>query len=75
MIGGADCKFRAFDAWKCMEVQITAEFSGICRIATTKWTAATIIRPCRDYLFAGACGWDGGTVSISLPENTGAEVG
>ena len=27
------------------------------------------------YFFAGACGWDGGTVSISLPENTGAEVG
>ena len=27
------------------------------------------------YFFAGACGWDGGTVSISLPENTGDEVG
>lgn len=27
------------------------------------------------YFFAGACGCDGGTVSISLPENTGAEVG
>ncbi len=27
------------------------------------------------YFFAGACGGDGGTVSISLPENTGAEVG
>lgn len=27
------------------------------------------------YFFAGTCGWDGGTVSISLPENTGAEVG
>jgi hypothetical protein len=31
--------------------------------------------PCSDYFFAGTCGWDGGTVSISLPENTGAEVG
>ncbi|SFP98069.1 hypothetical protein SAMN05216330_11314 [Bradyrhizobium sp. Ghvi] len=29
----------------------------------------------RLYFLAGACGWDGGTVSISLPENTGAEVG
>ena len=29
----------------------------------------------RLYFLAGPCGWDGGTVSISLPENTGAEVG
>jgi hypothetical protein len=75
MIGDADCKFRAFDAWKCMEVQMTGEFSKTCRIATTKWTPATILRGCGDYFFAGTCGWDGGTVSISLPENTGAEVG
>lgn len=27
------------------------------------------------YFLAGGCGWDGGTVSISLPENTGDEVG
>lgn len=33
------------------------------------------IRGCGDYFFAGACGRDGGTVSISLPENTGAELG
>lgn len=75
MIGGADCKFRAFDAWKCIEVQITGGFSKTCRIATAKWTPATICAPLGDYFFAGACGWDGGTVSISLPENTGAEVG
>ncbi|MET4261204.1 hypothetical protein ABIC09_006171 [Bradyrhizobium sp. S3.12.5] len=75
MIGGADCKFRAFDAGTCIEVQITDGFSQTCRITTAKWTAATMMRPCGDYFFAGNCGWDGGTVSISLPENTGAAVG
>jgi hypothetical protein len=34
MIGGADCKFRAFDAGKWMEVQIGAGFGGTCRDAT-----------------------------------------
>lgn len=75
MIGGADYKFRAFDAGTCMEVQIGCRFGGICRITTTEWTVATILRRCGDYFFAGTWGWDGGTVSISLPENTGAEVG
>jgi hypothetical protein len=71
MIGGADCKFRAFDAAKCAEVQIEGGFGGTCRDATAGRTVATACV----YFFAGACGWDGGTVSISLPENTGAEVG
>jgi hypothetical protein len=75
MIGSADCKFRGFDAVEWMEVQITGGFSRTCRIATAKWTVATIMRACGGYFFAGTCGWDGGTVSISLPENTGAEVG
>lgn len=75
MIGCADCKFRAFDAGTCMEVQITGGFSKTCRIATEKRTVATIMRRWGGYFFAGTWGWDGGTVSISLPENTGAEVG
>ncbi|SFV14101.1 hypothetical protein SAMN05192541_12115 [Bradyrhizobium arachidis] len=74
MIGDADCKFRAFDAQNCGEVQIGAGFGEICRNATAGWTVATGTSSVA-YFFAGACGWDGGTVSISLPENTGAEVG
>ncbi|MFK4727829.1 hypothetical protein ABIE89_008929 [Bradyrhizobium niftali] len=116
MIGGADCKFRAFDAANCGEVQIGAGFGRGCRNATAGWTGATKLHASRQtrpghtprrrgiqyaaahqfitavtespafagddgwrsgagYFFAGACGWDGGTVSISLPVKTGAEVG
>ncbi len=41
MIGGVDCKFRAFDAAKRGEVQIGDGFGGTCRITTTGWTGAT----------------------------------
>ena len=90
MTGGADCKFRAFDAANCMEVQIGAGFerglSGYdggmdrgdnCAVAGFRTAMPPQGRPgeSRDdgkgYFFACA----GGTVSISLPENTGAEVG
>src|SRR4051812_13649047 len=133
MIGGADCKFRAFDAAKRGEVQIggriwrdlSEDDGGTDRgdrdrsgIATTmlkrpmppmsSWTSEQSERRSRThypglsgcppvwppltlatsswgkvlafarttmeaYFLAGGC--DGGTVSISLPENTGAEVG
>ena len=39
------------------------------------WVLAFARTTMETYFFAGAGGCDGGTVSISLPENTGAEVG
>lgn len=75
MIGGADCKFRAFDAWKCMEVQNHRWIWRDLSDCDGEMDRSDNHTPCRDYFFAGTCGWDGGTVSISLPENTGAEVG
>ncbi len=44
MIVGTDCKFRAFDAAKWMEVQIRGGFSEACRDATARWTVATALR-------------------------------
>src|SRR6478735_988621 len=44
MMCGADCKFRAFDAVDCGEVQRGSGFGGTCRVATAGRTLATIER-------------------------------